>query len=355
MSNPATAAIWLFGIFSFLAPVQLASASDGFEASCGRTKALGVTRTVTLDTKGGARFGKSHGGAREFLKEKEVVLTFDDGPAPGTTTKVLHELDRHCAKATFFMVGRMVKHNGSLARKVAAKGHTVAPHTHSHNNLAQISNDEAIEDVNRGIRVLRGAVGESMAPFFRFPYLSENQAVNRYLARRNYGVFAVDVDSKDYKAPNAEAMVNRVMTKLAKKGKGIILLHDIKKVTARGIGMLLDRLHEEGYRIVHIKGKTGAAPDEPLLISDAKPEGTVVPSSQVAAVSTNSVPEIRLSRKKIKSRILVTPKSTQTRAPIRIAATSGTRLSRDNYGPKIARSNFRNIAFRKALKKRIIN
>ncbi|MGI9351313.1 MAG: polysaccharide deacetylase family protein [Rhizobiaceae bacterium] len=236
-------------------------------AFCKGGQGIGVSRTITLKTSGGARYGSSHGGHRNFLRDKEVVLTFDDGPIPSTTSKVLHELDRHCAKATFFMVGQMAKNNPKLVRRVLKKGHTVGIHSYSHRDLGKTNAKTAILEVDRSIKAIHAAAGKNVSAFFRFPYLSENQSVNGFLRKNSYGVFAVDVDSKDYRFSNSHSMVNRVMSELKRKGKGIILLHDIKKVTANGIGELLDRLHEGGYKIVHIKGRGGKTVTDPLVMA----------------------------------------------------------------------------------------
>lgn len=272
-------AISSIGLTSTL-PVQKAN------AACS-----GVHRTVTLNTAGGKRYGKSHGGAQDFLRAKEVVLTFDDGPMPNITPKVLHELDKHCAKATFFMVATMAKNNPSLARKVANKGHTVGIHSYSHKNLGQVSGANAISDVNRSITAIEKAVGRDVAPFFRFPYLSENKSVNQHLKGLGYGVFAIDVDSLDYKFSNPTSMVNRVMSELNRKGKGIILMHDIQKVTANGLGQLLDRLNKGGYKIVHIRGRGGKDQKAPILVSSAAEPKKKSKPIVVASLNTKAKPE----------------------------------------------------------------
>ena len=265
------------------------SATDQAQAAyCKPGAKLGVSRTVTLKTGGGARFGSSHGGHRNFLRDKEVVLTFDDGPIPATTNKVLHELERHCTKATFFMVGQMAKNYPSMVRKVLAKGHTVGIHSYSHRNLGQTNAKTAVQDVDRSIKAINKAAGRKVTAFFRFPYLSENRAVNNYLKKRNYGVFAIDVDSLDYRMSSPNSMVNRIMSELRRKGRGIILMHDIKKVTANGLGQLLTRLNDEGYKLVHIKGSGGKALPEPYLVAgnDEKPEPvrkwTLKPSIEIS-------------------------------------------------------------------------
>lgn len=347
----------------------------------------GVHRTVTLNTAGGKRYGKSHGGAQEFLKPKEVVLTFDDGPVPNITPKVLHELDKHCAKATFFMVATMAKNNPSLARKVANKGHTVGIHSYSHKNLGQVSGAKAISDVNRSIKAIEKAVGRDVAPFFRFPYLSENKSVNQHLKGLGYGVFAIDVDSLDYKFSNPTSMVNRVMSELNRKGKGIILMHDIQKVTANGLGQLLTRLNKEGYKIVHIRGRGGKDPSAPVLVSSASetkktPKPVVVasletkqkqettwtlrksvdvPTKETKKIQKRSVKKALTNRKnpiraKLKKRIIVASAKPAKRVKKqKVAKVTAQDVFKRNRAKALKQFAKNKQAFRAAIKKRIIN
>ena len=348
----------------------------------------GVHRTVTLNTAGGKRYGKSHGGAQDFLKPKEVVLTFDDGPVPNITPKVLHELDKHCAKATFFMVATMAKNNPALARKVANKGHTVGIHSYSHKNLGQVSGAKAISDVNRSITAIEKAVGRDVAPFFRFPYLSENRSVNQHLKGLGYGVFAIDVDSLDYKFSNPTSMVNRVMSELNRKGKGIILMHDIQKVTANGLGQLLDRLDKGGYKIVHIRGRGGKDPKAPILVSSATETKKKSKPIVVAALETKAKPEstwtlrksvdvpAKKAKRKTKKRSVkkaLTNRKNPIRAKVkkritiasakpakRVKKQRATKLTAQNVFKRnkaraLKQLNKNKQAFRAAIKKRIIN
>lgn len=299
-------------------PVEEANA-----ASCRGGQGLGTHRTVTLNTAGGKRYGKSHGGAQDFLKHKEVVLTFDDGPLPSVTNKILHELDKHCAKATFFMVATMAKNNPSLARKIANKGHTVGIHSYSHKNLGRLNANTAISDVNRSISAIENAVGRDVAPFFRFPYLSENRSVNQHLKRLGYGVFAIDVDSLDYRFSNSNSMVNRVMSELNRKGKGIILLHDIQKVTGNGIGQLLARLDKGGYKLVHIRGRGGKDPSAPVLVSSAESKvSKPAPILVAAKADEKSIDEWKIrksvsAKPKVKKRKVVKKKKVTTKKALK--------------------------------------
>lgn len=377
----------LWAVFKLCAVIGMSGAGviapNSVESAqaCRGGQGIGVHRTVNLNTSGGKRYGKSHGGAQDFLKHKEVVLTFDDGPVPNITPKVLHELDKHCAKATFFMVATMAKNNPSLARKVANKGHTVGIHSYSHKNLGQVSGPNAVKDVNRSITAIEKAVGRDVAPFFRFPYLSENRSVNQHLKGMGYGVFAIDVDSLDYKMKNPNSMVNRVMSELNRKGKGIILMHDIQKVTANGLGHLLDRLNKEGYKLVHIRGRGGKDPQDPILVSSVsekkdKPKPTVValttPKKPISSWTLRKSVDVKESKQKASKKLLAKRKSAmRAKVKKRITVTSVkpvkvikkqkvTSLSTQNTFKKnrakaLKQFNKNKQAFRSAIKMRIIN
>jgi hypothetical protein len=94
--------------------------------------ALGVARTVEIDTSGGPGFGFEQYKAHDFLQLKEVVLTFDDGPQKNHTEAVLAALAQHCTKATFFSIGKMALGYPEILRDVARQGHTIGTHTWSH-------------------------------------------------------------------------------------------------------------------------------------------------------------------------------------------------------------------------------
>ena len=98
-------------------------------AKCDNPNALGVARVVEIDTTGGPGFGFEHFKAYDFLKDKEVVLTFDDGPWPGHTPAVLKALADQCTKAVFFPIGKHAGWHPEILKQVAAAGHTVGSHT----------------------------------------------------------------------------------------------------------------------------------------------------------------------------------------------------------------------------------
>lgn len=236
-----------------------ATAQQGAAAQCKPgSRALGVSRTVEIDTAGGPRFGNMQYKDITFLADREVVLTFDDGPSRTFTRSVLDALDAHCTKATFLMVGRMAVADPEMVREVDRRGHTVGTHTWSHRNLRGLTPQRAEAEIELGISAVSRALGKPVAPFFRFPYLADSAAMMARLEKRNIANLSIDVDSKDFRTADPRTMQNTVMQRLAVAGKGIILFHDIQASTARGLGALLDELKAKGYRVVHIVPKTPA-------------------------------------------------------------------------------------------------
>src|SRR6516162_7816414 len=235
MRNAPPALGVLFGAFV----ATLASATVAEEPqNCGTANALGVSRTITIDATGGPWFGAPHGNP-DLLAPGEVVLTFDDGPAPQTTRPILAALAAQCTKATFFMVGEMAAEYPDVVREVAEQGHTLGTHTWSHLNLKRLHADAMKEQIEAAITAVEKSAGAKIAPFFRYPYLSDSPATVAYLQSRNIAQFAVDVDSFDWRTRNAKNVVRRVMTNLAQQGRGIILLHDIHSSTAAAVPELL--------------------------------------------------------------------------------------------------------------------
>ena len=223
--------------------------TDAVTAAC--DDKMGVTRTIELDTSGGAEFGEQY-PPRPLLQPGEVILTFDDGPHPTFTRQILDALAAECTKATFFYVGRMMKNFPDMTKTVQEEGHTVGTHTYSHRNLGAASQANGEQQIESAINVAEEILPHGVAPFFRFPYLSDPKRMRDYLAKRNVAVFGIDVDSYDWRVRNAERIVRNVMAGLDRRKSGIVLLHDIHSETARSVPLLLAALKERGYKIVHV-------------------------------------------------------------------------------------------------------
>jgi peptidoglycan/xylan/chitin deacetylase (PgdA/CDA1 family) len=242
---------------------------------CANPDALGIGRVVEIDTTGGPGFGFEHFKQLDFLRDKEVVLTFDDGPWPLNTPSVLKTLADECTTGIFFPIGKHSTYYPEILKQVAAAGHTVGSHTWSHATLTnkKLTEDQRKEEIEKGFSAVKWALGAAPAPFFRFPALQHPPEMVTYLGTRNIAMFSCDLDSFDFKARNPQQVIDVTMKKLDKLGKGIILLHDFHKHTAEALPALLRKLKAGGYKVVQMKAK---APVQTLpqydeeLMKDAK-------------------------------------------------------------------------------------
>ena len=228
-------------------------------AACTNPDAIGVARTVEIDTTGGPGFGFEHFKELDFLHDHEVVLTFDDGPWPKNTPSVLKTLADECTTGIFFPIGEHATWEPELLKQVYAAGHTVGSHTWSHANLnnKKLSEQQRKDEIEKGFSAVKWALGGiSPAPFFRFPALQHPPEMVTYLGHRNIAIFSCDLDSFDFKAKKPETVIESVMKKLDKLNKGIILLHDFQKHTAEALPELLHRLKAAGYKVVAVRAKT---------------------------------------------------------------------------------------------------
>ncbi len=258
------------------------------KAVCANPDALGLSRVVEIDTTGGPGFGFEHFKQLDFLADKEVVLTFDDGPWPVNTPAVLKALADECTKAVFFSIGKHATYHPEILKQVLAAGHTVGTHTWSHANLnsKKLTEQTVKDEIEKGNSAVKFALGSAPSPFFRFPELQHNPAAMAYLGTRNIAMFSCDLDSFDFKAKNPDQIINTVMTKLEKQGKGIIVMHDFQKHTAEAMPELLRRLKAGGYKIVFMKAKApmqtlaeydeGLVKDLKLPAAGARPISTIV-------------------------------------------------------------------------------
>jgi len=256
--------------------------------SCpGNPNALGVSRTVEIDTTGGPGFGFEHFRQHDFLQPGEVVLTFDDGPWPQRTMAVVNALAAHCAKAVFFPIGKHATYEPGILKQVAAAGHSIGSHTWSHQNLARkgFSVEDGKAEIEKGFSAVAWAVGGPTAPFFRFPALRHPPELVAYLGERNIGIFSTDFDSFDFKMRRPEQVRQAVLSKLKKFGKGIVLMHDFQQATAAAATELLNDLKANGYRIVHMRPKfavrTIPAFDEEIRKDQKLPTVSSRPTSSV--------------------------------------------------------------------------
>ena len=274
------------------AAAPAATPAPAAKAACANPDALGIGRIVEIDTTGGPGFGFEHFKQLDFLRDKEVVLTFDDGPWPHTTPAVLKALADQCTTGIFFAIGKHATYHPEILKQVAAAGHTVGAHTWSHANLngKKITEQAAKDEIEKGFSAVKWALGAAPSPFFRFPALQHPPAMVTYLGTRNIAMFSCDIDSFDFKSRNAQQVIDTVMKKLDKLGKGIILMHDFQKHTAEALPELLRRLKAGGYKVVKMRAKAPVETlpqyDEELLKSAKLPTVSTRPISSVVKTVT---------------------------------------------------------------------
>ncbi len=249
--------------------VFLAASTFALAAPCPHAGALGTSRVLTVNPQATPRVGLKSFPDTLPLADKEVVLTFDDGPLPPLTARLLDLLAAECARATFFVVGRNAKAHPALVRRIAAEGHTVGHHSWSHPNLATMPFDAARDNIQRGIAATEAALAGTStraAPFFRFPYFAATPALLQALQSRHVAVFGADFWASDWEPMTPEQTLRLTTERLARARRGIILFHDIQPRTIAMMPAFLRHLRSNGYRLVHIvpaDGKVAGHRPEP--------------------------------------------------------------------------------------------
>ena len=227
----------------------------------GNPDALTTSRVITVSAATTPRVGRKHFPQTLPLADKEVVLTFDDGPWPGTTAAVLDALKRECVRATFFLLGRNAAAHPELARRVRAEGHTVAHHSFRHPLLNQMSVAAAEQEIDRGFEAVETALGhpakQPETPFFRFPGFASSPALLDWLEKRGIVVVGADLWASDWNPMSPAQELRLVLARLEAAHGGIVLFHDTKRQTAAMLPALLRSLKAGGYRVVHMVGPAG--------------------------------------------------------------------------------------------------
>jgi len=221
----------------------------------GNPDAIGTSRTITVDPAQFPRIGKIQYRQTLPLEDHEVVLTFDDGPIPPYTNRILDTLAAHCVKATYFLVGSMAQAHPDTVRRIFNDGHTIGTHSLNHPlSFRSMGEEQVANEVNGGFERVKAALGhpDAVAPFFRIPGLSRSSTVENYLAERSVALWSADEVADDWRrGVTAKDIVRLAIQRIEARGhRGVLLLHDIHPATATAVPMLLKELKERGYKIV---------------------------------------------------------------------------------------------------------
>ena len=242
----------------------LAPLSAAAQPCPGNPQALGTERVLTVEAGTTPQVGRKQFPQTLPLRPKELVLTFDDGPWPTTTPKVLDALKRECVRATFFLIGRNVAAHPALARRELREGHSIGHHTYSHPLLNHLSLARAEAEIERGIAADEWALygqrrSTPTSPFFRFPGFASTPALLGWARARGMVVFGADVWASDWNPMTPEHELQKLLRRIDRIGRGIVLLHDTKRETALMLPVFLRALKKKGYRIVHVVPASGRA------------------------------------------------------------------------------------------------
>lgn len=185
-----------------------------------------------------------------------IALTFDDGPNPESTKRILDVLSANYSHATFFVVGTNAEQYQETLKAISTAGCEIGNHTYNHKDLTSISSDEAAEQIDKVNRAVKKATGEDTT-VIRPPYGAYNDDLLSWL---DEPVVLWDLDTEDWSSRNAQKIVEAVMADV--KDGDIVLMHDIYESTAEAVELMVPKLKEQGFQIVTVsemakyKGKT---------------------------------------------------------------------------------------------------
>lgn len=184
--------------------------------------------------------------------EKKIALSFDDGPHPTQTPRILAILDKHDIKATFFVIGKNATAYPDILRQVCEEGHEIGNHTNSHIKAMQASDKELLVDIKKGHECILNLC-EYDTKLFRPPGGIITPKITDISTKLNYKIILWDIDTKDWAHPSVDSIKKNVLSNV--KSGSIILFHDyISKnaPTAEALNEIIPLLKEEGYSFVTV-------------------------------------------------------------------------------------------------------
>jgi peptidoglycan/xylan/chitin deacetylase (PgdA/CDA1 family) len=217
----------------------------------------------------------------------EVLFTFDDGPNPKTTPRVLDTLARHHIHAVFFLVGEMAENRSprvtAVLQRILRDGHVIASHTMKHHDLCRVSEPRAAADIDDGKAAVELAAGVPTA-WFRVPFGVRCSRLERMLDERHLTHFHWDLDPQEWKHNDPARAVRYVTGELGRaSGREVLLMHDIKQATTKALPEILDWIDAENARREASHKKPIRIVDAPALAVERLPRGLVAWFSDATA------------------------------------------------------------------------
>jgi peptidoglycan/xylan/chitin deacetylase (PgdA/CDA1 family) len=253
----------------------------------GHPDALGTSRVMTISPEDFTRIGSMQYKQELPLKDHEVVITFDDGPLPPYSDRILDTLSSQCVKVTYFLVGQMAHAYPWVVRRMYNEGHTIGTHSLDHPLVFQnLSLDRVEREVDGGINLVDQALGDpaALSPFFRIPGLGRSNTAESFLVSHSLVTWSADVVADDwFRGISAQSIVQRAMRRLEEKGRGILLLHDIHPATAMALPELLKQLKSKGFRVVQVVAAGERPASLPELVATGKSAWPTVVKTSAAS------------------------------------------------------------------------
>jgi len=198
------------------------------------------------------------------LPPKTILLTFDDGPHPRYTDRILEILNRYQIKSVFFELGTnlgTIKQNkieptraSAAARHLIQAGFVIGSHGFSHHVLPKMSDSEIGIEIDETNRLLQAVVNVH-TPLFRPPYGERDAKVLAAIEAHKMRSILWNIDSKDWADPVSKSIANRVIADARRSNRGIVLMHDIHERTIEALPLIIETLKSDGFRFLNWDGQ----------------------------------------------------------------------------------------------------
>lgn len=181
------------------------------------------------------------------LPDKTLVLTFDDGPHPERTPRLLEMLKERNILVQFFLVGRNTLLNRDAVKAMADAGHEVGCHSFTHPDLRKLPFQSAKKEIEDGFSAINTVLGRP-GHFFRYPYGAHTTDLRRYLIQTSTTEFFWNIDTLDWKHKDPDFLLNFALEQVKREGRGVVLFHDIQPQTLAIMPAFLAALKNLDYK-----------------------------------------------------------------------------------------------------------
>lgn len=211
-----------------------------------------------------AKEGKNVISGYEF-PQKTLVLTFDDGPHPKYTDRILEILNKYELKAVFFQIGNKLGSFGegtavqpsrltAVTQRLIEAGGGIGNHSFTHANLSKLADQDLSDEINKTNKAIN-RITNSETMLFRPPYGAQNEKILAALSALNMKSILWNIDSRDWADPIPKSIANRVLREVMQQKRGILLFHDIHERTVEALPLILETLKYDGYTFLVWNGK----------------------------------------------------------------------------------------------------